>query len=125
PLGFVGPKDNEIILGTLAFGLVKAAQRVIVEQQLEERIYVTALGLEFLRHCCQDDFALVDFPEIERACLGAEYFCNFGCEEVLKVIADGFAHTSKLFVGLGQETICNVRVDGSVTRSFGKELKIL
>src|SRR5205807_1803054 len=125
PLGFVGPKNNEIILGTLAFGLVEAAQRVIVEQQLEEGIYVTALGLEFLRHCCQDDFALVDSPEIERAFLGAEYLGNFGREEVLKVVADGFAHTSKLFVRLGQETVCKVRVDGSPTRSFRKELKIL
>src|SRR5207302_7622277 len=36
-----------------------------------------------------------------------------------------FSHTSKLFVGLGQETVCKVRVDGSATRSFRKELKIL
>src|SRR5438093_124526 len=125
PLGFVGPKNNEIILGTLAFGLVETAQRVIVKQQLKERVHVTPLCLELLRHCCQDDFPLVDCAEIERAFPGGEHLGDFRCEEVLKVIADGFAHAAKLFVRLGQEAVCKVRVYGNATRSVQKAVKIL
>src|SRR5207247_7908371 len=103
----------------------EAAQRVIVKQQLEKRVHVAPLCLELLRHCCQDDSPLVDCAEIESTLPAAKHLGDFRCDEVLKVVADGFAHTSKLFLRLGQEAVCKMCVDGNSTRSFQKAVKIL
>ena len=90
-LRFVGPQDEQIVFGAVGFGLVEAAQRVIVVEQLEQRVHIPSLGLEFLRHGREDDFALINRGEVERAFAGAKHLGNFWCQKVLQIIADGFA----------------------------------
>ena len=53
----------------------------------------------------EDDFAVVNRRKIERAFLGAEDLGHFGRQEVLQIIADGFADAAKLFCRLVEKTI--------------------
>src|SRR6266700_4133955 len=124
-LGLVSPEDNEIVLGTLDFGLVETAQGVIVKQQLEERVNVTSLCLELLRHCCQDDSALVNEGKIERAFAGAKHLGHLGRKEVLQVIANGFTNPAQLFFRLFEETIGEVLPNGQPAGRFVEFRKVL
>jgi hypothetical protein len=81
---------------------------VIVVKQLEQRVHIPSLGLKFLRHGREDDFALVYRSEVERAFAGAKHFGDFGRQEVLQIVADGFAHAAELLVGLCEKAVCEV-----------------
>ena len=88
-----------------AFDLVETAQRVIVEKQFQERVHITPLGLELLRHGHEDDFAIINRRVIKRVFLGAKHLGHFRRQEVLQIIPDGFAHAAKLFFGLVEITV--------------------
>ena len=124
-LRFVSPQDEQIIFGAVGFGFVEATQRVIVVKQLEHRVHIPSLRLEFLRHGREDDFALVNRSEVERAFPSAEHLGDFGCQEVLQIVADGFADAAKLLVGLGEEAVCEVSIHGGAARCFQKVFQIL
>ena len=104
-LGFVGPEDDEVVAGAFGFGFVEAAEGVVVEKEFEEGVHVAAFGLESLGHGDQNDLSLIHRGEIECAFTSAEDFGDFGGEEVLEVIANGFANAAKLFIGLIEEAI--------------------
>ena len=73
---------------------------MIVKQQFQECVHITAFSLEFLRHGDADNPPLVDFGKIERAGIGAEHFCYFRRQKVLQIVGGGFADTAELFFGL-------------------------
>jgi hypothetical protein len=58
---------SKLSLARSALGFVEAAQGVVVEEQLQEGVHITPLGLELLRHRREDDFALVNRGEVKRA----------------------------------------------------------
>ena len=110
PLRFVRPQDEQIVFGAFGLGFVEPAQRVIVEKQFQKRVHITPLGLKLLRHGHENDFALVNRRKIERAFPGAKHLGHFRRQEVLQIIADGFADAAKLFGGLVEETVCEMVV---------------
>lgn len=124
-LRFVGPEDQQVVLRTLGFRTVEPAQRVIVVQELQVRVQVTPLGLEFLRHGHEDDLALVNRVEIERGFSRAEHLGDFGCQKVLQVVADGLADTTELFIGLSEETVGKVCMEGGAPGCLQQILEVL
>ncbi len=96
--------------------MIKAAKGVIVMKQLKEGIHVTPFGLKLLWRGGEDDFAGVDRGNLERADAGAEHFGDLRCQEVLKVVGDGFANAPRAARRLGEETIGEVRVNRSAAR---------
>ena len=107
-----------------ALGFVEAAQGVIVVKQFQECVHITPFGLKLLRHRRENDFALVNRRKIESAFAGAKHLGNFGGQEVLQVVADGFTDAAKLLGGLGEKTVEKVRVNGGPAWRFEKIFKI-
>ena len=112
---------SRLFLPRCVFGLVKPAQRMIVKKQFQKRVHIPPLGLEFLRHGDEDDFAVVNRRKIERAFLNAEDFRHFGRQEVLQIIADGFADAAKLFRRLVEETIFEMVIQGITARCLQRQ----
>ena len=123
-LGFVGPEDDEVVAGAFGFGFVEAAEGVVVEKEFEEGVHVAAFGLEALGQRDEDNFALIDGAEVEGAFAGAEDFGHFGGEEVLEVIANGFANAAKLFIGLIEEAIGEMVVNGGAAGRLEKAFEV-
>jgi hypothetical protein len=73
----------------------------------------------------EDDFTLVNRGKVERAFTRAKHLGDFGRQEVLQIVSDGLADASELFVGLGEETVSEVRVYGGAAGSFEQALKVL
>ena len=88
-LRFVGPEDEQVVATALVGGLVEAAQRVGVEEHLQERVHGAALDLELLRHGDADDFAAINVCEVEGVRAGAEDLGDLGRDECLEVVRDG------------------------------------
>src|SRR5690242_14812338 len=95
---------------------------MVVKKQLQKRIYIPSLGLKFLRHGHQNDFALVNCRKIERAFLHAKNFSHFGRQEVLQIIADSFADAAKLFRRLVEETVLEMMIHSKSAWSLQWEL---
>src|SRR6185436_2183028 len=96
-----------------------------VVKQLEKRVHIPPLGLKFLRHGREDDFALVNCGEVERAFFCAENLRDFGSEKVLQVVADGFADAAMLFFGLVEKAVREMGIHSGAAWGFEKCLKIL
>ena len=126
PLCLVRPEDEQVVFGAFGLRLVKSAQGVIIEEQFQERVNITALGLKFLRHCHENDFATINRGKIEGAFLGTENFSHFGREKILKVITNGFPHTTNLLGWLViDETIDEMFSDRGTPRGFNQIPKII
>src|SRR5579872_3720113 len=97
---------------------------MIVIEQLKERVDVTPLGLEFLRHADQDDLTLVNRIKFERAFAGAKHFHDFRCEEVLQVVSDSLANAAELLFGLIQEAVYEMGDERGSARGFKKLSKV-
>jgi len=66
-LRLVRLQNDEIVVDAPRFLFVEPAQGMIVEQQFQKRIDVTAFGLEFLRHRDADDASVVHMRHAEGA----------------------------------------------------------
>src|SRR5439155_24993304 len=123
PLGLVGPEDEKVIIGALGPGPVETSQAVLVKQQLQEGVHIETLGLKLLRHRQANDSATINVTKVKSAVRAAKHLRDFGSDEVLKVIADGFAHPPELFFGLFEESVCEVVPDRHAFirgKQFGK-----
>src|SRR5439155_19070399 len=98
---------------------------LVVVKELEERVDVTPFSLKVLQHRREDDFALVNRGEIERAFFCAENLRDFGREKVLQVVADGFADAAMLFFGLVEKAVREMGIHSGTARCFEESLKIL
>ena len=115
-LRFVRPKNEQIVYRPFRFWFVKTAQGVVIEQQFSEGAHVTPLGPKLLRHGQADDFTPIDVREFERALRGAEHLRHLRRQEVLQIVADGFADAAKLFFRLVQEAVREVFDQGRAPR---------
>ena len=88
-----------------------------VVEQFQERVHLATLGLKFLWHRREDDFPLVNRGEVECALARAENLGDFRCQEVLQVVADGFADAAVLFFGLIEKPICEVCILSTDSKS--------
>ncbi len=97
---------------------------MIVEKQFQERVHITSLGLELLRHGHEDDFALINRRVIKRAFLRAKHFGHFRRQEVLQIVPDGLAHAAKLFFGLVKKTVGEMVVKHPASWSIKQVVQI-
>jgi len=124
-LRFVRPQDEQVVLGASGLGFVEPAQGVIVKEQFQERVHIAPFGLKFLGHRGEDDFALVNGRKRERAFAGAKNFGHFRGQEILQIVANGFADPAKLLGRLGEETVEKVGVNGDSARGFEEVFEVL
>ena len=94
----------------------ETAQGVVVVEEFEKRVHVTPLGLKSLRHGHKDDFARISRGEIKRAFLGAKHLGDLRRQEVLQIIANGFADTTELFRGLVEKAVGKMIVQHPAAR---------
>jgi hypothetical protein len=80
-------KDEKVVFCAIGLGFVEASQDVVVVKQFEKRVHIMPLGLEFLRHGGQDDFALVNGAEVECAFTSAKHLGDFWSQKVLEITA--------------------------------------
>jgi hypothetical protein len=99
-LSLIGKEDQEIILFPLLGRFVEPAEGMEVVGELQDRINVEALALEFLRHREADDLTLINLPNREGWLVGTEDLGNLMIEKELQIGTQGSLHTPKLLRGL-------------------------
>src|SRR5882724_1653962 len=96
-LRFVRPQDEQIVSGTFFLWPVEAAQNVRVEKHFEKCVYIASFHLKFLRHRYADNFATINFLEVETVLAVTKHLDDIGRQKELEIIGDGFLDAAHLF----------------------------